>query len=195
MEYVQGVPIDRWCDGQRLDVHARVRLFLQAIDAVGHAHRHLLVHRDLKPSNLLVDAAGQVKLLDFGIAKQLQDPEFTVFADRAVTFGYASPEQLLDVPITTATDIWQLGIVAASVAGRLASLRRTARDATGPPGAAAAGRSGTSDKGRLRAPRWRSRDARRVRCGIAGETPARRPCRHRGQLFAARIHGPLRQRG
>lgn len=111
MEYVQGVPIDRWCDEQRLDVRARVRLFLQVIEAVGHAHRNLLVHRDLKPSNLLVDASGHLKLLDFGIAKQLQDPELTLLADRAVTFGYASPEQLLDVPITTATDIWQLGIV------------------------------------------------------------------------------------
>ncbi len=111
MEYVDGVPIDRWCDERQLGVRARVELFLQVLDAVSHAHRSLLVHRDLKPSNLLVDAAGRVKLLDFGIAKQLQDPDVTAAADRAVTFGFASPEQLHDAPITTATDIWQLGIV------------------------------------------------------------------------------------
>ena len=111
MEYVEGLAIDRWCNEHALDVRARVRLFLQVLEAVSHAHRNLLVHRDLKPSNLLVDATGQVKLLDFGIAKQLRDPEVTVLADRAVTFGYASPEQLHDAPITTSTDIWQLGIV------------------------------------------------------------------------------------
>jgi serine/threonine-protein kinase len=111
MEYVDGVPIDRWCDERRLGVRARVELFMQVLEAVSHAHRNLLVHRDLKPSNLLVDAAGRVKLLDFGIAKQLQDPDVTAVADRAVTFGFASPEQLNDAPITTGTDIWQLGVV------------------------------------------------------------------------------------
>lgn len=111
MEYVDGVPIEHWCDERKLGVRARVELFLQVLDAVSHAHRNLLVHRDLKPSNLLVDSAGRIKLLDFGIAKQLEDPDVTAAADRAVTFGYASPEQLHDEPITTATDIWQLGIV------------------------------------------------------------------------------------
>jgi serine/threonine-protein kinase len=111
MEYVDGVSIDRWCDAQRLDVRARVELFLQVLEAVSYAHRNLLVHRDLKPSNLLVDANARVKLLDFGIAKQLQDPDVTAVADRAVTFGFASPEQLHDAPVTTATDVWQLGVV------------------------------------------------------------------------------------
>ncbi|MGC4028689.1 MAG: protein kinase [Steroidobacteraceae bacterium] len=111
MEYVEGMPIDQWCDTRRLDVRARGGLFLQVLEAVSHAHRNLLVHRDLKPSNLLVDAAGDVKLLDFGIARQIGNPDVTVFADRMVTFGYASPEQLHDAPITTATDVWQLGIV------------------------------------------------------------------------------------
>jgi serine/threonine-protein kinase len=111
MEYVEGVPIDRWCDERKLDMRARAELFAQVLDAVSYAHRNLLVHRDLKPSNLLVDAAGRVKLLDFGVAKQLQDSELTAIADRAVTFGFASPEQLNDEPITTATDIWQLGIL------------------------------------------------------------------------------------
>lgn len=111
MEYVEGEPIDRWCDERKLDMRARAELFMQVLDAVSYAHRNLLVHRDLKPSNLLVDANGQVKLLDFGVAKQLQDAELTAHADRAVTFGFASPEQLNDGPITTATDIWQLGIL------------------------------------------------------------------------------------
>ena len=111
MEYVDGVPIDQWCDQRKLGLEARVELFLQVLDAVQYAHRNLVVHRDLKPSNLLVDAEGRVKLLDFGIAKQLEGGDATVVGERALTFEYASPEQLHDAPITTATDIWQLGIV------------------------------------------------------------------------------------
>ena len=111
MEYVDGLPIDRWCDERALGLRERVALFLQVLDAVQYAHRNLVVHRDLKPSNLLVTADGQVKLLDFGIAKQLEGADATRTADRALTFEYASPEQLHDAPITTATDVWQLGIV------------------------------------------------------------------------------------
>lgn len=112
MELIDGVPLDRWCDTRMLSLRERVILFLQVLDAVRYAHRNLVVHRDLKPSNLLVDAEGRVKLLDFGIAKQLEAGfEATRTHDRALTFEYASPEQLHDAPITTATDIWQLGIV------------------------------------------------------------------------------------
>lgn len=111
MELVDGVPIDRWCDERGLGLRERVLLFLQALDAVRFAHRNLVVHRDLKPSNLLVDADGRVKLLDFGIAKQLVDADATATMDRALTFHYASPEQLHDAPITTASDIWQLGVI------------------------------------------------------------------------------------
>ena len=111
MELVDGRPIDQWCDAGNLAVRERVTLFLQVLDAVCYAHRNLVVHRDLKPSNLLVDADGRVKLLDFGIAKQLEGAEATVTADRALTFQYASPEQLHDAPITTASDLWQLGIM------------------------------------------------------------------------------------
>src|SRR5690606_25809142 len=71
MEYIAGEPLDRYCDRHRLDVAQRMALFLQVARAVAHAHRHLVVHRDLKPSNILVDADGQAKLLDFGIAKIL----------------------------------------------------------------------------------------------------------------------------
>ncbi|MFT3897427.1 MAG: protein kinase [Thermomonas sp.] len=111
MELVDGVPIDRWCDERGLGLRERILLFLQALDAVRFAHRNLVVHRDLKPSNLLVDADGRVKLLDFGIAKQLVDADATATMDRALTFAYASPEQLHDAPITTASDIWQLGVI------------------------------------------------------------------------------------
>lgn len=111
MERVDGEPIDRWCDARRLGLRERIVLFLQVLDAVRYAHRNLVVHRDLKPSNLLVDADGRVKLLDFGIAKQLQQAEATATMDRALTFAYASPEQLHDAPITTASDIWQIGII------------------------------------------------------------------------------------
>ena len=111
MEYVDGAPIDQWCDTRTLGLRGRVQLFVQVLEAVGHAHRNLVIHRDLKPSNLLVDADGRVKLLDFGIAKQLEGNDATATSDRALTFEYASPEQLHAAPITTATDIWQLGIV------------------------------------------------------------------------------------
>ena len=111
MEYVDGAPIDQWCDARKLDLRQRVQLFAQVLEAVSHAHRNLVIHRDLKPSNLLVDAQGRVKLLDFGIAKQLEGGDATATSDRALTFEYASPEQLHAAPVTTATDIWQLGIV------------------------------------------------------------------------------------
>lgn len=111
MELIDGQPIDRWCDARQLGLRERIVLFLQVVDAVRHAHRNLVVHRDLKPSNLLVDGDGRVKLLDFGIAKELADTTRAATVDRALTFEYASPEQLLDAPITTATDLWQLGVV------------------------------------------------------------------------------------
>ena len=77
MELVDGVPVDRWCDEGRLGLQQRIELFLQALEAVQYAHRNLVVHRDLKPSNLLVDGQGRLKLLDFGIAKQLEGGEVT----------------------------------------------------------------------------------------------------------------------
>ena len=117
MELVDGQPIDRAC--QALALEGRLRLFLQLADAVAHAHRHLLVHRDLKPGNVLVSAEGQVKLLDFGIAKALSadgthgvDAADTTQQDqRPFTPHYASPEQVRGEPVSTATDIYSLGVL------------------------------------------------------------------------------------
>ena len=112
MEHVAGRPIDAACEG--LPLAARIALFLQLADAVSFAHRNLLVHRDLKPGNVLVDAEGQVKLLDFGIAKALQAddaPELTQHGQMPFTPHYASPEQVRGEPVSTATDVYSLGVL------------------------------------------------------------------------------------
>ena len=114
LEFVDGRPLTDHCDARQLDVRARLRLFAQVLAAVGHAHKHLVVHRDLKPSNILVDADGQVKLLDFGIAKLLGENEgaaLTQVMGAALTPLYAAPEQLHDAPISTLTDVYSLGVV------------------------------------------------------------------------------------
>jgi serine/threonine protein kinase len=117
LEHIEGDQIDRYCDQERLDVRARIRLFLDVLDAVARAHANLIVHRDLKPSNVLVRHDGQVKLVDFGIAKLLEGNEhsgttqLTVEGGRAMTPECAAPEQLLGGVITTATDVYALGVL------------------------------------------------------------------------------------
>jgi non-specific serine/threonine protein kinase/serine/threonine-protein kinase len=111
MEFVEGRPITTFA--ATLGERARLRLFLDVCDAVRYAHQSLVVHRDLKPDNILVNADGQVKLLDFGIAKIL-DPEAGIDQTqgvRAFSPNYASPEQLLGQPVTTATDVYSLGVL------------------------------------------------------------------------------------
>jgi tetratricopeptide (TPR) repeat protein/tRNA A-37 threonylcarbamoyl transferase component Bud32 len=112
MEYVEGQPIDRWADERRLTIEDRLRLFLKVARAVAYAHRNLVVHRDIKPSNILVTSDGDVKLLDFGIAKLLdEDADATRSVLRAMTPAYASPEQIRGERVSTATDVYQLGML------------------------------------------------------------------------------------
>ena len=116
LEYIAGRSIGAYCKEERLDVRARVRLFLQVVQAVAYAHGRLVVHRDLKPSNILVTDDGQVRLLDFGVAKLLdagndRQPGLTELVGRPHTPEYASPEQIAGEPLSTASDIYSLGVV------------------------------------------------------------------------------------
>ena len=122
MEHVAGAELDVYCSRHGLGTRDRVSLFLQVCEAVEHAHRNLVVHRDLKPANILVTPEGQVKLLDFGIARLMPSgPEdatlrLTRAADRVLTPAYASPEQILGRTVTTASDVYSLGVILAQLA-------------------------------------------------------------------------------
>ena len=117
IELVRGQPIDRWCDECQLGIAARLRLFVDVVQAVAAAHAQLVVHRDIKPGNVMVDEHGQAKLLDFGIARLLDDAEdgtphdLTRTGQRAFTPAWAAPEQLRGEPVSTATDVWALGVL------------------------------------------------------------------------------------
>jgi serine/threonine protein kinase len=110
-EYVEGRTIDQYCDEEKLDVAARLRLFLQVCEAVDHAHRNRIVHLDLKPANILVDSEGSVKLLDFGTAALAAPGKSSLTAVGLLTPRYASPEQLRGQPVGAATDVFSLGVV------------------------------------------------------------------------------------
>ena len=118
LEYVQGMRIDEYCTTHALDVAARVRLILDVLGALAHAHSNLIIHRDIKPTNILITEDGEAKLLDFGIAKLVSseggadvDSPATRIEDAAFTPEYAAPEQILGEPPSTATDVYQMGVL------------------------------------------------------------------------------------
>jgi len=116
LEYVEGERIDQWCDRQGLSLRKRVVLFLKVCAAMRHAHERMVIHRDIKPANILVTASGEPKLLDFGIARLLDQVggvagTHTMTMQRALTLAYASPEQVRGEPLGANADVWSLGVV------------------------------------------------------------------------------------
>ena len=157
MEYVEGEALTRFVSTRQSTIAERLNLFRQILAAVAHAHRHLVVHRDLKPANILIDQTGQVKLLDFGIAKLLDDEgaavdgnalDLTRMSGRVMTLRYAAPEQVAAGTITTATDVYALGVILHELVTEVSPYRATregtpltesmlARDETAVPSALA----------------------------------------------------------
>jgi serine/threonine protein kinase len=186
MEHIDGQPVDSYCDERRLTVDQRLNLFAAVCQAVQYAHRNLVVHRDLKPSNILVSAAGEPKLLDFGIARLLtgsdDDAPLTRTGGRILTPEFASPEQITGAPITTASDVFGLGVVLyLLLTGRLPFRRPQSSRAE-------VDRSVLEDDPErpsvavLRAQVRDTAASPELAAGVRGETPARLSRRLRGDL-------------
>jgi serine/threonine-protein kinase len=192
MEYVEGLPIDAYCDSKRLAIGERLELFRKVCSAVQHAHTNLIVHRDIKPSNILVRGDGEPKLLDFGIAKLLDPEGPTPGADPTqvdhplMTPAYASPEQVRGEPITTAADVYSLGVLLYELlAGRRPHdlerrtppevLQAIAEEAPPPPSAAVTAAGAASRAGTVAALRRRLRgDLDNIALKALRKEPARR---------------------
>ena len=111
MELVEGVPITDWCRQREAGLSQRLALFAQVCDAVAYAHQHLVIHRDIKPGNIVVTADGRAKLLDFGVARLLSGAVEDATRNTPLTFSYGAPEQLTHTTVSTATDIYALGVL------------------------------------------------------------------------------------
>jgi serine/threonine protein kinase len=182
LEFVEGLPLDAYCEEHRLTLERRLALFADVCSAVSYAHQNLVVHRDLKPSNILVDREGKAKLLDFGIAKLL-DPSAMPFeieptrtSMRPMTPSYAAPEQIAGARITTATDVYSLGVLLYrlltgrlpfELTGQLGADEMNALQRQDPPRPsqvlAAAAREGRPPA------TWAGQDAARIARGLRGD--------------------------
>src|SRR5450631_218758 len=193
MEYVAGEPLTAWCDARQMDVHGRIEIFLQVLDAVRYAHERQILHRDIKPSNILVTQDAQARLLDFGIAKMLDEPvdqdDLTRLYGRVLTAEYASPEQLRGDPIEATSDVFALGVI-------LYELLAGSRPYRVKPGAAPGIVEQTLAQARIQNPSTQVGDA----AAQARATTSALLCRHlRGDLDAivmkALEHDPRRRYG